>query len=67
MISALGITLLGVGAERHLGLGTGTGKPAVIPKRVTRVWVWCSILAHHGIPRTRTAVSRVCMSIIIIS
>jgi len=44
-----------------LVLNTGTGKPAVFPKRVARVRVrwWSS--AHCDTPCTRTAVSRVWM------
>ena len=42
-----------------LALNTGTGKPAVFPKWVVRVWVWYRILAHRGTPGTRTMVSRV--------
>ena len=56
--------MIAVGA--FIGLGTGTGKPAVITKWVTRVWVQCLILAHHGILHTHTVVSRVCMGIIIL-
>ena len=48
---------------QRVGLGTGMGKPVVIPKQV--IQVWCLVLAHCGIPCTRTAVSQVCMGIII--
>ena len=49
-----------------LGIGMGMGKPTVIPKRVMRVRVRCSILAHCGIPHTCTMVSQVCMGIIML-
>lgn len=51
---------------KMLGIGTGMGKPTVIPKQVTQVQVRCSILAHRGIPHTHTAVSWVCMGIIML-
>src|ERR1700722_9898616 len=42
------------------GFKTGTEKPTVFPKRVTRVQVRYWILVHRSIPHTRTAVLRVC-------
>jgi hypothetical protein len=43
----------------ELGFRTGTGKPAVLLKRVRRVRVRYRFLAHRDTPRTRAAVSRV--------
>jgi len=42
-----------------VGCNTGTGKPAVFPKRVGQVRVRCWILTHRRTPRTRAAVLRV--------
>ena len=42
-----------------IGFRTGTGKPAVLLKRVRRVRVRYRFLAHRDTPRTRAAVSRV--------
>ena len=42
-----------------IGFNTGTGKPAVLPKRVSQVRVRFWFLANRDTPRTRTAVSRV--------
>jgi len=42
-----------------LGCNTGTGKPAVFPKRVRQVRVRCWILTHRRTPRTRAAVLQV--------
>src|ERR1700685_3910749 len=43
------LKLYSIGAlMQHLGLNTGAGKPAVLPKQVTWVWVWFSFLAHHS-------------------
>ena len=42
-----------------IAFSTGTGKPAVLPKRVWRVRVRLLYLDTATIPRTRTAVSRV--------
>ena len=48
----------------EVGFNTGTGKPAVFPKRVRRVRVRFWLLANRDTPRTRTAVSRVCTGIL---
>ena len=42
-----------------IGCNTGTGKPAVFPKRVIQVRVRCWILTHRRTPRTCAAVLRV--------
>ena len=42
-----------------IGFRTGTGKPAVLLKRVWRVQVWYRFLAHGDTPRTHAAVSQV--------
>ena len=51
--------------EPPIGFNTGTGKPAVFPKRVTRVRVRYWILAYRGTPCTHTAVSRVFTGILV--
>ena len=48
----------------YLGFRTGTGKPAVLPKRVPWVRVWFRFLAHRDTPRTRAAVSRVLVGLL---
>ena len=37
-------------SHAFIGLNTGAGKPAVLPKQVTRVRVRFSFLAHRGTP-----------------
>ena len=45
------LKLYSIGAlMQHLGLNTGAGKPTELPKRVMRVQVRFSFLAHHGTP-----------------
>src|SRR6266436_2768326 len=51
--------LLVVNLPLTIGCNTGTGKPAVFPKRVGQVRVRCWILTHRRTPRTRAAVLRV--------
>ena len=45
-----------------LGFRTGTGKPAVLFKRVP--WVQCWFLPHHDTPHTRAVVSWVCTGLL---
>ena len=51
---------MGDGVILCLGLNTGTGKPAVIPKWVSWVWVQFWFLVHCNTPCTCVAVSQVC-------
>jgi len=45
--------------RESVGCNTGTGKPAVFPKRVRQVRVRCWILTHRRTLRTRATVLRV--------
>jgi hypothetical protein len=51
----VGVGVGGFGVP-HLGFRTGTGKPAVLLKRVPQVRVWFWFLAHHNTPCTCAAV-----------